>query len=204
MLYNLNVEKFIDGKRLSDHLAHYMLAATINLQGVQGGYQDELFYTAMPGNARAKLDIRFPTGVTPAEVADLLQAHLNKRGHDMVRVRQIRGYSGTSALPESDDTLLQAARIVAAEHRVSISVWPIANNCSPASLLTSLGKQIPYSIAGTGHGDRAHAPDEYITLESIGKLQHWTVDYLHAWRDVLDERADESLDQSNGSTTESV
>ena len=184
MLYNLNVGQFIGGKRISSHLAHYMLAATINVQGVQGGYQDELFYTAMPGNARAKLDIRFPVGVTPLEVAELVQNHLNKRGHEMVRLRQIRGYSGTNALPEADDTLLQAARVVAEQHAVPMSVWAIANNCSPASLLTTLGKQIPYSIAGTGHGDRAHAPDEYFTVGSVEKLMHWTVDYLFAWADI--------------------
>ncbi len=188
MLHNLNVARFIGGKRLSEHLAHYMIAATINVQGVQGGYQDPLYYTAMPGHARAKLDVRFPPGITPLEVADLVQEHLNKRGHEMVQLRQIRGYSGAPALPENQDTLLQAARVVAKQHNISISVWPIANNCCPASLLTSLGKQIPFSIAGTGHGDRAHAPDEYFTTGSVEQLMHWTVDYFFAWADVVNKR----------------
>ncbi|MFN3265584.1 MAG: M20/M25/M40 family metallo-hydrolase [Deinococcales bacterium] len=185
MLYNLNVKGFIGGQRLSHHLAHYMLAATINVQGVQGGYQDDTYYTNMPGAARAKLDIRFPPGVTPDEVANLIQEHLNKRGHSMVQLRQLRGYSAAKALPESEDTLLQAARVVAQTHNVPIAVWAIANNCCPASLLTTLGKQIPFSIAGTGHGDRAHAPDEYFTVDSVEKLMHWTVDYLYAWAEIM-------------------
>ena len=185
MLHNLNVSRLIGGKRLSEHLAHYMLAGTINVQGVQGGYQDSVYYTAMPGHARAKVDIRFPPGITPPEVADLVQAHLNARGHHMVRLRQLRGYSAASALPEADDTLLQAARAVAAQHGVGVAVWPIANNCCPASLLTTLGKQIPFSIAGTGHGDRAHAPDEYFTVGSVEKLMHWTVDYLSEWARIV-------------------
>ncbi len=187
MLHNLNVKKFLGGKRLSDHLAHYMLAATINVQGVQGGYQDAVYYTNMPGAARAKVDIRFPPGVTPDEVADLVQQHLNARGHEMVKLRQLRGYSAAAALPEAEDTLLQAARVVGAAHGVPISVWAIANNCCPASLLTTLGKQIPFSIAGTGHGDRAHAPDEYFTVDSVEKLMHWTVDYLTAWAKIVQE-----------------
>ena len=106
----------------------------------------------------------------------------------MVRLRQLRGYSAARALPESDDTLLQAARAVAAQHQVSVAVWPIANNCCPASLLTTLGKQIPFSIAGTGHGDRAHAPDEYFTVGSVEALMHWTVDYLHVWAGIVCSR----------------
>jgi acetylornithine deacetylase/succinyl-diaminopimelate desuccinylase-like protein len=188
LLHNLNVSKFMGGKRLSDHLAHSMLGATINVQGVQGGYQGEAYYTAMPGNARAKLDIRFPPGVTPLEVAGLLEAHLNRRGHDMVRVRGVRGYSGAQALSEDRDSLLAAARVTAARHDVPLSVWPIANNCCPASLLTSLEKPIPFSIAGTGHGDRAHAPDEYITVDSVRQLMHWTVDFLHDWAVLILEQ----------------
>ena len=106
----------------------------------------------------------------------------------MVRLRQLRGYSAASALPEADDTLLQAARAVAAQHGVGVAVWPIANNCCPASLLTTLGKQIPFSIAGTGHGDRAHAPDEYFTVGSVQKLMHWTVDYLSEWARIVRSR----------------
>ena len=166
-----------------------MLAATINVQGVQGGYQDDVYYTNMPGKARAKVDIRFPPGVSPEEVADLVQEHLNKRGHKMVKLRQLRGYSAAAALPEANDTLLQAARVVGAAHNVPISVWAIANNCCPASLLTTLGKQIPFSIAGTGHGDRAHAPDEYFTVGSVEKLMHWTVDYLAAWAKIVQNSA---------------
>jgi acetylornithine deacetylase/succinyl-diaminopimelate desuccinylase-like protein len=188
MLANLNVARFKGGKRLSDHLAYYMVGGTINVQGIQGGYQGPTFYTNMPGQARAKIDIRFPPGVTPLEVADLVTAHLNRRGHEHVKLRNFRGYSGAQALPEEDDTLLQAARKTAEMHGVNLSVWPIANNCCPSSLLTNLGKPIPFSIAGIGHGDRAHAPDEYITVGSVAQLMHWTVDYLYAWAEVMAHR----------------
>jgi acetylornithine deacetylase/succinyl-diaminopimelate desuccinylase-like protein len=185
MLSNLNAAGFLGGARLSEHLAHYMLGTTINLQGIQGGYQGPTYYTNMPGAARAKLDFRFPPGITPHEVADLVQSHLNRRGHQNVRLAQIRGYSGAPALSEEDDTLLQAARATASKHNVNVSVWPIANNCCPAALFTTLERHLPFSIAGTGHGDRAHAPDEYITVDSVGKLMHWTVDYLYAWREAV-------------------
>jgi acetylornithine deacetylase/succinyl-diaminopimelate desuccinylase-like protein len=60
-------------------------------------------------------------------------------------------------------------------------VWPITNNCCPAALFTALGRDVPFSVAGLGHGDRPHAPDEYLTLGSIGALMRFTPTYLDAW-----------------------
>jgi len=184
LLTNLNASGFLGQKRLSEHLAYYMLGGTINLQGITGGYQGPSYYTSMPGKVAAKLDIRFPPGPDHQDIVELVEAHLARRGFAAVRVKNARGYAGARALSEEDDTLLQAARVTAQQHGVELAVWPIANNCSPASLLGSLGKQIPYSIAGTGHGDRAHAPDEYITVDSVNRLMHWTVDYLTNWARV--------------------
>ena len=181
ILTNLNVARYLGGGRLSDHLAHYMLAPTLNLQGIVGGYTGPTYYTQMPGQAQAKFDLRFPPGIDFQEVETLVNAHLERRGYPHVRVTDARGYAGSPALPEDEDSLLTAARDAAAKYRVRIDVWPIANNCCPAALFTALGTQLPFSIAGLGHGDRAHAPDEYITVGSVDLLMHWTIDYLDSW-----------------------
>ncbi len=192
MRRNLNVSRMLGGRPAQDHLPVYMLAATVNVQGVVGGYAGPGYYTNMPGWARAKLDFRFPPGVTPAELTDLVHAHLDARGHGMVRLVNTRGYAASPDLAEQDDTLLQAARATCQRQGIPLTVWPISNNCCPASLLTELrrlegGPPIPFSVAGAGHGDRAHAPDEYITVDSVRQLMHWTVDYIDAW--VVAEQA---------------
>lgn len=181
MLANLNAVGFLGGKPLADHLAHYMLGSTVNVQGIVGGYQGPAYYTMMPGSARAKLDFRYPPGIAPEAFAALVQRHLDRRGYGDVRLEGARGYPGAAALPEPQDTLLRAARRTAATRDVPVDVWPMANNCCPAALLGGLGGPVPFSIAGTGHGDRAHAPDEYITVGSVASLMHWTVDYLQEW-----------------------
>jgi acetylornithine deacetylase/succinyl-diaminopimelate desuccinylase-like protein len=157
------------------------------VQGIVGGYDGPSYYTMMPGQARARLDFRFPPGIEPPELADLVRAHLDRRGYGDVRLTGGRGYAGSPALPEERDTLLRAARTTAAAHGVAVDVWPIANNCCPAALFTGLGRQLPFSIAGTGHGDRPHAPDEYITLGSVRALMDWTVDYLDTWAAIVVE-----------------
>jgi acetylornithine deacetylase/succinyl-diaminopimelate desuccinylase-like protein len=189
MLHNLNVRRLMHGRPLADLVAHYMLGTTLNVQGIVGGYDGPAYYTMLPGWARAKLDFRFGPGIAPERFATLVQEHLDRRGYASVRVVNTRGYAGAAAIPEERDTLLAAARVTAQRRGVPVSVWPIANNCSPASLLTGLGSNVPYSIAGTGIGDRAHAPDEFITVGSVRDLMHWTVDYLDDWSRLVTERS---------------
>jgi acetylornithine deacetylase/succinyl-diaminopimelate desuccinylase-like protein len=107
----------------------------------------------------------------------------------MVRVIKANGYAGAAALPVEQDTLMAAAHRTADRAGVPIVEWPISNNCCPAALLTGLrgstGSAVPFSIAGTGCGDRAHAPDEFCTVGSVRSLMHWTVDFLEDWSAVL-------------------
>ena len=186
---NLNVRQFLNGRPQADHMAHYMLGTALNIEGITGGYTGPTFYTMLPGHAQAKLDFRFAPGITPDRFAELLQAHLDRRGFEMVRVTKAHGYAGAAALPAEQDTLMAAARRTADRAGVPIVEWPISNNCCPAALLTGLrgstGSAVPFSIAGTGCGDRAHAPDEFCTVGSVRSLMHWTVDFLEDWSSVV-------------------
>jgi len=180
MLGNLNVAQPLAGKPIGDHVDYYMTGVTVNVQGIVGGYQGPTFYTMMPGAASARMDFRFPPGLTPDEFCAALRAHLDRRGFTHVAIEHARGYPGSPPLPLEDDTLLSAAIVTAARYDVPTAVWPLANNCCPGSLFTALGRAMPFSVAGLGHGDRAHAPDEYFTVGSVERLMHFTVDYLDA------------------------
>lgn len=183
MLGNLNIATPLAGKPIGDHVEHYMTGVTINVQGIVGGYQGPTYYTMMPGAASARLDIRFPPGLGPETFCEYLRAHLDRRGFTQVRIEKVRGYAGSPALPLEEDHLLLAALDTAQAYGVQTATWPLANNCCPGSLFTALGKAIPFSVAGLGHGDRAHAPDEYFTVGSVERLMHFTVDYLWALAD---------------------
>jgi len=188
MLGNLNVAQPLAGKAIGDHVEYYMTGVTVNVQGIVGGYQGPTFYTMMPGEASARLDFRFPPGLTPNEFCAALRAHLDRRGFTHVVLENARGYPGSPPLPLEDDTLLTAAVAAADQQDVPTAIWPLANNCCPGALFTALGRAMPFSVAGLGHGDRAHAPDEYFTVGSVGRLMHFTVDYLEAIRRACAER----------------
>lgn len=185
MLGNLHVEKALAGKDIADHVKNYMTGVNMNIQGISGGYQGPTFYTSLPGEASARVDFRFPPGLTPAEFVSQLRGHLDRRGFEHVTVESERGYSGAPSMPDDHDVLLDAGITTAGRYGAPTAVWPIANNCCPASLFTALGRQIPFSVAGIGHGDRAHAADEYFTLGSVEKLMHFTVDYLGDFADAM-------------------
>lgn len=180
ILASLNARQGLGGKDIADHLASYMTASAINIQGVSGGYQGPTFYSLLPGRARAYVDFRFPPGIEPEEFGRLVRAHLDRRGFPHISLENMRGYAGAPAMPDHHDPLIDAGISTAHRHAVGSAVWPMANNCCPAALFTALGRQIPFSVAGLGHGDRAHAPDEYITTDSVPKLMHFTADYLYA------------------------
>lgn len=185
MLGNLHVERALAGKDIADHVKNYMTGVNMNIQGIVGGYQGPTFYTTLPGEASARVDFRFPPGLTPEDFVRQLRGHLDRRGFEHVTVDMARGYAGAPSMPDGHDVLLDAGITTAARYGVPTNVWPIANNCCPASLFTALGRQIPFSIAGIGHGDRAHAADEYFTLGSVEKLMHFTVDYLGDFADAM-------------------
>ncbi|MDQ6739037.1 MAG: M20/M25/M40 family metallo-hydrolase [Actinomycetota bacterium] len=185
MLGNLHVERALGGKEIADHVENYMTGVNMNIQGITGGYQGPTFYTSLPGTASARVDFRFPPGLTPVEFVAALRAHLDRRGFSHVEIDLPRGYEGAPAMPNNHDVLLDAGVVTASRYGVETAVWPIANNCCPASLFTALGKQIPFSVAGLGHGDRAHAADEYFTVGSVEKLMHFTVDYLGDFAETM-------------------
>ncbi|MEO8220542.1 MAG: M20/M25/M40 family metallo-hydrolase [Specibacter sp.] len=190
MLGNLHVERALGGKDIADHVKNYMTGVNMNIQGIVGGYQGPTYYTSLPGSASARVDFRFPPGLTPDEFVLALRGHLDRRGFNNVAIDLPRGYEGAPAMPNNHDVLLNAGIVTAARYGVETAVWPIANNCCPASLFTALGKQIPFSVAGLGHGDRAHAADEYFTVGSVEKLMHFTVDYLGDFAEAMaSERA---------------
>lgn len=188
MLDILRVKQFMNGRDMAYFLPQYMLGTTLNVEGVVGGYQGPSFYTMLPGSATAYVDLRFPPGVSIEGVLRAIRAHLDARGFKQVKIANARGYEGVPHLSEKDDTLLSAAKVTAKRYGVPLDILPCTNNCSPGAVLSTIDSQVPFSVAGMGHGERAHAPDEYCTVGSIPALMHWTCDYLYDWAATVRDR----------------
>ncbi|MGW2339548.1 M20/M25/M40 family metallo-hydrolase [Streptomyces sp. NPDC001661] len=181
LLRLLGVRRMRQGRPLDEHFDQFMFGINANVQGVSGGYTGPDYYTMLPGRAGAKLDIRFPKGTDHPELLRLIRAHLDRRGFQHVDLVNTRGYA--AARTAGDDPLLVSAARAAAEYGVGNEVWPMYNGACPATHFQALG-DLPFSFAGLGEGERPHAPNEFIRLDAVSRLMHFTVSYLHAWADA--------------------
>ncbi len=175
----LGVRQLRHDRRSADYLEQFMFGVNMNVQGVVGGYDGPRYYSMLPGWGKARLDIRCPPGVSAASILLLMREHLDRRGLHHVEISNVNSYP--AARTSRTDPILLAATAAAAQAGISTTTWPMYNGCCPASLFQHLSNGMGFSFAGLGQGERPHAPDEYIHADAIGKLAHFTVDYLKAW-----------------------
>lgn len=144
----------------------YRLASqpTVNIQGLVSGYMGPGGKTVLPGRAEAKLDLRLVPDMTFDEAVYKLKAHLAKRGYGDIEVRVTGGYGPNqtdekSALILAEQATLTASGIEQSLAARSAGSWPGVVFTAP-----------PLSMAagqfGGGIGGGAHAPDEWLLIDS--------------------------------------
>ncbi|MFE3003466.1 M20/M25/M40 family metallo-hydrolase, partial [Nocardia sp. NPDC059246] len=174
----VNVNELRGGRSMQELIPGWVSNPQINIQGFHGGYDGPHFYTMMPQNVSAKIDVRLPGGVSPEQLQELLKTHLHRRGFPEIAVR-CHGYEAQQT--DVEDEICQAAIRAAATCGVQTQIWPASNGCAPHAFFGKEPYNLPCSIAGLGHGGNIHAPDEYITVGSIRAHMDFTVNYLHEW-----------------------
>ena len=146
--------------------ATYRLAEqpTVNIQGLVSGYMGPGGKTVLPGRAEAKIDLRLVPDMTKDEAVSKLKAHLAKRGFGDIEVNVSGGYGPTqtdenSPLIKAEQATLAAAKIPMTMSARSAGSWPGVTFTGPP-LKMAAGQ------FGGGRGGGAHAPDEWLLIES--------------------------------------
>jgi acetylornithine deacetylase/succinyl-diaminopimelate desuccinylase-like protein len=137
---------------------------TVNIEGLVGGYTGPGGKTILPGRAVAKLDLRLVPDMTAQESLELLKAHLAKRGFGDIEVNMTGGYDPTST--PADAKIVRAEETVYKRHGIDPVVLPRLAGSWPGYVFTGEPLKMPASHFGLGHGNGAHAPDEYYVIES--------------------------------------
>ena len=82
--------------------------------------------------------------------------------------------------------MIRAAMSVYRRARLDPILWPRNAGSCPGYVFTGEPLKLPAGHFGLGHGSGAHAPDEYLVIESSNpKVKGWDgmvrsfVDYLH-------------------------
>jgi acetylornithine deacetylase/succinyl-diaminopimelate desuccinylase-like protein len=137
---------------------------TVNIEGLVGGYTGPGGKTILPGRAVAKLDLRLVPDMTAKESLELLKAHLAKKGFGDIEVNMTGGYDPTST--SADAKIMVAEETVYKRHEIDPVVMPRLAGSWPGYVFTGEPLKMAASHFGLGHGNGAHAPDEYYTIES--------------------------------------
>ncbi len=137
---------------------------TVNIEGLVGGYTGPGGKTVLPHRAVAKLDLRLVPDMTAAGALAALKAHLAKRGFGDIEVRMTGGYDPTST--PLDCALIRAQTAVYRRDGIDPILWPRSAGSWPGCVFTGAPLHLPAGHFGLGHGDGAHAPNEYFVIES--------------------------------------
>jgi acetylornithine deacetylase/succinyl-diaminopimelate desuccinylase-like protein len=137
---------------------------TVNIEGLVGGYTGPGGKTILPGRAVAKLDLRLVPDMTAKESLELLKTHLAKKGFGDIEVNMTGGYDPTSTPP--DAKIIRVEEAVYKSHGIDPVLMPRLAGSWPGYVFTGEPLKMAASHFGLGHGNGAHAPDEYYLIES--------------------------------------
>jgi acetylornithine deacetylase/succinyl-diaminopimelate desuccinylase-like protein len=160
----LGVQHWVRDLSYRDALERLASQPTVNIEGMYAGYTGPGGKTLLPSRAVAKLDFRLVPDQTAAEAQSKLEAHLAKRGYSDIEVKVTGGYNPTQT--DENSSLIKASLAVYESEGLAVSLSPRLAGSWPGYTFTGPPVSLPAGHFGTGHGSRAHAPDEYYVIES--------------------------------------
>ena len=160
----LGIEHWVHDVSWQEALELLVSRPTVNIEGLVGGYTGVGGKTILPGKAVAKLDLRLVPDMTAAEALAALKAHLAKKGFGDIDVHMSGGYDPTSTA--ADSGVIRAATGVYKKNGIDPVVLPRLAGSWPGYVFTGDPLRLPAGHFGLGHGNGAHAPDEYYVIES--------------------------------------
>jgi len=150
-----------------DHLtASYRLASQppVNIQGLVSGYMGPGGKTVLPGRAEAKIDLRLVPDMTKDDAVAKLKAHLAKRGFGDIEVNVSGGYGPTQT--DENSLLVKAEQATLASAGIPMTMSARSAGSWPGVVFTGPPLKMAAGQFGSGRGGGAHAPDEWLLIDS--------------------------------------
>jgi acetylornithine deacetylase/succinyl-diaminopimelate desuccinylase-like protein len=160
----LGVEHWVHDVSWQEALELLQSRPTVNIEGLVGGYTGPGGKTILPHRAVAKIDMRLVPDMKAVEALAALKAHLAKHGFGDIEVNMTGGYDPNSTA--ADAALIRAQTSVYKRGGIDPIVLPRSAGSWPGYVFTNDPLHLAASHFGLGHGNGAHAPDEYYVIES--------------------------------------
>lgn len=160
----LGIEHWVHDVSFRESLEMLCSRPTVNIEGLVAGYTGPGGKTILPHRAVAKMDLRLVPDMTAADALAKLKAHLAKRGFGDIEVNMTGGYDPTSTSPDSLPVRVETA--IYKRNGANPIIWPRNAGSWPGYVFTGEPLKLPAVQFGFGHGNGAHAPNEYYLIES--------------------------------------
>lgn len=155
---------------------------TLEINGVQAGGK----YTVIPHVATAHISCRLVPGQIPEKVLDAIKKHIEKIGHDGVKITMRADHGGVPAytIPADHPANRAAAAALEAVYPGETVLFAVIGGTLPATALfeDALGiKTLFFSFATAD--EKHHAPNEFMRIQRLREGMHaWEV----LWRFLAD------------------
>jgi acetylornithine deacetylase/succinyl-diaminopimelate desuccinylase-like protein len=110
------------------------------------------------------MDLRLVPDMTAEGALAALKAHLASKGFGDIEVHMSGGYDPTST--PADARIIQRSAEVYRKNGIDPVVLPRLAGSWPGYVFTGEPLRLPAGHFGLGHGNGAHAPNEYYLIES--------------------------------------
>ncbi|MBC7090302.1 MAG: M20/M25/M40 family metallo-hydrolase [Nitrososphaeria archaeon] len=145
----------------------------VNVDGFAAGYTGPGTKTVLPNEATLRIDFRIVPNIEPEDVIEGFKVLIERLGFsDMVEVNVLDGYTWSKISPNAP--VVEVAKEAYSDMGVKPYIIPLITGSAPMHLFTRVLK-IPVIVTGPGHGERAHAPNEFITVDTTWKTASYVV-----------------------------
>ncbi len=160
----LGVQRWIDDLPWRESLERLASQPTVNIEGLVAGYTGPGGKTVLPARAVAKLDLRLVPNMTVADCLPKMRAHLARHGFGDIEVNMSGGYDPTET--DENSGVIRAQQAVFTRSNISYSLFPRSAGSWPGFVFTGDPLRKPAGQFGLGYGSGAHAPNEFMIIES--------------------------------------
>ena len=169
----------LPGEQDIDPVERATARPTLEVHGIMGGFTAEGAKTVIPAEATAKVSLRLPPGLRPAEVLPLLEkrvAELCPPGVQM-SVQSIHG--GDAVLVPMDSVYMRAAAEALEQEWGTPPAYERSGGSIPVGALFESELHAPIIFMGTGlPDDNIHAPNEKYHIPNFYHLIRQAIRFL--------------------------
>ncbi len=151
---------------------NYLFNPTFNISTLKSGYLEEGTKNMVANQAICNIDIRFAHNISVDEIFKEIKEKVNefsKKSKCNIELIKNIGYAGSRVEKDSIlvNSLIESSKILG----VSTEIWPLSAAAAPLSKIKNEFEWLNFIVGSLGIGGYAHAPNEFVKLDSIIKTR---------------------------------